>query len=100
MITNQLTLIVSAVASEIFSIYRFGGNPLRTCVFGNVEHLLLANGAKGLFQSAIISPVSTSSIFAPVLQKHAEKGPKDLLHLVAKEIGCPFKASLSKHHVK
>ncbi|OXA58162.1 Neuroligin-1 [Folsomia candida] len=75
------------------NIYRFGGNPVSVCVFGNVEYLLLSNGAKGLFHSAIISPSSTSSVFSPQLKtnkNHSNRkdDAKKLFRMVAQEVGC------------
>jgi carboxylesterase type B len=72
------------------NIYRFGGNPSRVCIFGNVEHLLVTPGAKGLFHAAIVSPVSTSSIYSPLLRQGEAHNPKKLFDLVASEAGCTF----------
>lgn len=77
---------------------RFGGNPVSVCVFGNVEYLLLSNGAKGLFHSAIISPSSTSSVFSPQLKtnkNHSNRkdDAKKLFRMVAQEVGCGMSVS-------
>jgi hypothetical protein len=88
----------------LMSYYFIGGNPLRVCIFGSVEYLLLSHGVKGLFHSAILSPSSTSSLFSPQLREdevgHGTKQvmqTKEFFRLVGREAGCGLSVSRVKN---
>ena len=69
-------------------IQRFGGNPTRMTVFGDVGYLLFSPLAVGLFQGAIWTSSSTS-LFSPPANKSSDWSYSDhLTKEIATAVGC------------
>ncbi|CAG7825920.1 unnamed protein product, partial [Allacma fusca] len=68
-------------------IQRFGGNPTRVTIFGDVGYLLFSPLSGGLFQGAIWT-TNSGSMFSPPGNKSLMLNPKEFTQEIATAAGC------------
>jgi len=79
------------------NIHRFGGNPLKLTIFGDIEYLLLSPRADGLFHSAILMSTN-AAVLAPLTSTSTYDSEEfayfDFVTSVAQALGCPHTGNI------